>query len=104
MALGALSLGLIAAAPPLPPYGEALACAAVTQAASKLAPDDREALDHAIYWSLATMDAARAEGISSAQAEADQKARREAYVGKLRDRDPRINALLGICAMRVPAA
>jgi hypothetical protein len=102
LVLAALALGLTAAAPPLPPYSEALSCAAVTQAAAKLAPDDMQAFDHALYWSLVAMDAAKAEGIPVAQVEADHKARSTADQAGLQARDPRTHALLGVCAMRVP--
>ena len=91
-----------------PPYPESLACAAVTQAAAELAKDPVTGIpanpefDHAMFWSFATMDAARMAGMSSAQAEADQKRDRAVEKALLAAGDPAARARLATCAARVP--
>lgn len=99
---------LLAASAGPPPYPESLACAAVTQAASELAkdpvtgiPSDPE-FDHAMFWSFATMDAARRAGMSSAQAEADQKRDRAVEKPLLIAGDTAAKARLAACVARVP--
>ncbi len=99
---------LFAASASLPPYPESLACAAVTQAASELAKDPVTGIpaspqfDHAMFWSFATMDAARKAGLSSAQAEADQKRDRAVEKALLAAGDASARARLAACVARVP--
>lgn len=105
-----LSASLIFAAGPAgpPPYPESLACAAVTQAASELAKDPVTGIpadpefDHAMFWSLATMDAARRAGMSAAQAEADQKRDRAVEKALLVAGDVAAEARLSACVAQVP--
>jgi hypothetical protein len=104
-----LSLILATASGP-PPYPESLACAAVTQAAAELAKDPVTGIpgnpefDHAIFWSMAVMDSARRAGMSSAQAEADQKRDRAVEKALLTAGDAGARARLTACVARVPPA
>lgn len=91
-----------------PPYPESLACAAVTQAAAELSKDPVTGIpagpdfDHAMFWSFAVMDAARLAGLSSAQAEADQKTERAKIKPLLAAGDPGAKAQLAACVAKVP--
>ncbi|HRD29579.1 MAG TPA: hypothetical protein PLO65_14865 [Caulobacter sp.] len=100
---------LFAAAPAAPPpWPESLDCAALTQAASELHKDPVTGIpaepefDHAMFWSFAAMDAARLAGLSSAQAEADQKTERARIKPLLAAGDPGAKARLAACVAQVP--
>lgn len=106
-----MSLSLVlaaAAADGPPPYPESLACAALTQAAAELSKDPVTGIpagpdfDHAMFWSFAAMDAARLAGLSSAQAEADQKTERAKIKPLLEAGDTATKARLAACVARVP--
>lgn len=102
-----LVLMLIAVAGP-PPYRESLACAAYTNAASQLTDitGDQEAaakaFDAALFWGLATMDAARRDGLTAKAAEADQIRERDRVKPLLAAGDATATAALDACVRRVP--
>ncbi len=104
------SLTLVAtgAAPTLPPYPEALACAAVAQAAAELSKDpvtgipEGQVFDVAMYWSFVVMDAARPTGMSSKAAEAEQVTARAAVKPLLASGDAATKARLADCTARTP--
>ena len=108
MPMMSLMLLLFAAQATPPPYPESLACAAVTQAAAELTKDPvtgipvGPAFDHAMYWSFVVMDAARLAGLSSAQAEADQKTERAKIKPLLAAGDAETKARLAACQAKVP--
>jgi len=99
---------LLAAASGPPPYAESLACAGHTQAQSQLAEasGDRAAaataFDAAMYWALATMEAARRDGVAAKAAEADQLKERDRLKPLLAAADPVARAALADCLRRVP--
>jgi hypothetical protein len=106
-----LSIALIlAASAGPPPYPESLACAAVSQAAAELAKDpitgipEGKTFDHAMFWSFATMDAARRDGIAAATAEADQVRERAAIKPMLAAGDAGAKSRLADCLARTPGA
>lgn len=110
MLIPTLSLTLILAASARPPpYPESLACAAVTQAASEIADEARDlaagkAFDLALFWSFATMEAARRDGVTAAAAEADQVRERAAIKPRLAAGEASAKAALAGCLARTPGA
>ncbi|MDP1738202.1 MAG: hypothetical protein Q8L23_12280 [Caulobacter sp.] len=100
-----LALTMLAAGDkPLPAYDAALNCAGVTQAASRFGegPETAKAFDSAMYWSLAAMEAARANGLSASAAQADQDRARDAYKALLEDDDADAWADLAGCLKATP--
>jgi len=99
------SLFLLAAVSGPPPYAESLACAASTRAAYDLAegtPQEPDAFDAAMFWALATMEAARRDGLTAKAAEAAQLAERDKAKPPLQDGNPAAKAALAACLERVP--
>lgn len=89
----------------LPPYPEALRCAALTSAASnigKSTPQSSQLFDHQIYWSMAAADAGRAAGKSARQVDTESAAEARAVEARLRAGDGTATAALAACVSRVP--
>jgi hypothetical protein len=90
----------------LPPYPEALNCAALTHAALKIGkgtPQESQLFDQLIYWGMAAADSGRAVGKNGKKVDAEvaaQSAQREA---RLRAQDGEATAALAACVARVPA-
>lgn len=107
-AMIALVLLLLAAVAGPPPYPESLACAGYTHAASQLSDitgdhdASAKAFDAAIFWGLATMDAARRDGLTARAAEADQIRERDRVKPLLAAGDAAARAGLEACVERAP--
>ncbi|HEV7290187.1 hypothetical protein [Sphingomonas sp.] len=90
----------------MPPYPEALNCAALTHAALKIGkgtPQESQLFDQLIYWGMAAADSGRAVGKNGKKVDAEvaaQSAQREA---RLRAQDGEATAALAACVARVPA-
>ena len=90
----------------LPPYPEALNCAALTHAALKIGkgtPQESVLFDQMIYWGMAAADAGRAADKNGKAVDSEvaaQSAQREA---RLRAQDSAATAALAACVARVPA-
>ncbi|MFL9842133.1 hypothetical protein ABS767_14270 [Sphingomonas sp. ST-64] len=96
----------IAAQGKLPPYPEALNCAALTHAASKIGkgtPQESQLFDHLIYWGMAAADSGRAAGKTSKAVDTEVAAQSAALESKLRAQDGATTAALASCVARVPA-
>lgn len=90
----------------LPPYPEALRCAALTSAAAKLGrstPQASQLFDHQIYWGMAAADAGRATGKSARTVDAEVTREAAAAEPKLQAKDGGSTAALAACVARVPA-
>lgn len=87
-------------------YDQSVRCAGLTQAASELeggeSREGRSLFDAALYWSLASMNAAQASGRSETAAEADQTRARVRAVRQLSDGDDAARAELGRCRRLTP--
>lgn len=89
----------------LPPYPEALNCAALTHAAAKIGkgtPQESVLFDHLIYWGMATADAGRAAGKSGKAVDAEVAAQSAQLEPKLRAQDGATASALAACVARVP--
>jgi hypothetical protein len=89
----------------LPPYPEALRCAALTHAAlvlGKGTPQESQLFDHVIYWGMATADAGRAAGKAAKAVDAEVERDSAALQPKLRAGDGATAAALAGCVSRVP--
>jgi len=90
----------------LPPYPDALNCAALTHAAAKIGkgtPQESALFDQMIYWGMAAADAGRAAGKNGKAVDSEvaaQSAQREA---RLRAQDGAATAALAACVATVPA-
>jgi len=91
---------------PLISYDDAVRCAGLTQAASELeggeSPDGKSLFDTALYWSLASGQAAQAAGRDPAAADADQTRARVLAVRQLNTGDGEARATLQRCRARTP--
>jgi hypothetical protein len=90
----------------LPPYPEALRCAALTHAAlavGKGTPQESQLFDHVIYWGMATADAGRAAGKAAKAIDSEVARDSAAIQPQLRSGDGATTAALASCVARVPA-
>jgi len=90
---------------PLPPYSEAIRCAALTEAAAKLATGTAEEaprFDEAMFWGLAASESARKAKLSSARFKQDQRESATAALARLEAADAGAAAELAACRKRVP--
>lgn len=90
----------------LPPYPDALRCAALTNAAAKIGkgtPQESALFDHTIFWGMAASDAGRAAGKTAKAVEADVARDTAAAETRLRGQDGATNAALAACVRQVPA-
>ncbi|MBX3595170.1 hypothetical protein [Sphingomonas sp.] len=89
----------------LPPYPEALRCAALTHAALQIGKGTKEEgvlFDHVIFWSMASADAGRAAGKKAKEVDAEVEGASAAIQPKLRAQDGATVADLAGCVARVP--
>jgi hypothetical protein len=103
----ALCVTPAAAAPQatLPPYPEALRCAALSHAAlaiGKGTPQESALFDNLIYWGMASADAGRAAGKSAKSVDAEVERDSATLQAKLRGQDAATVAAVADCAKRVP--
>ena len=88
------------------PYDEVVRCAGLAQAASELeggeSAEGKALFDAALYWSLASSQAAQASGRAPAAADADQTRARIAAVQQLNAGDADTRAALQRCRQRTP--
>ncbi len=90
----------------LPPYPEALNCAALTHAALKIGkgtPQESQLFDHLIYWGMAAADAGRAAGKNGKTVDSEVPALSAQLEPKLRAQDGATVSALAACVARVPA-
>lgn len=95
---GALAQGKI------PPYPEALRCAALTKAAlevGKGTPQESQLFDHSIFWGMATADAGRATGKSGKAVETEIERESASLETRLRAKDGATSTALAACVARV---
>lgn len=98
---------LLAASATLPPYSEALRCAALSQAAfepvkNRFGPEMTARYDHLIFWSMAASEAARKDKRLESAFEADLKAGATKAGAELRSAGSRAVDELARCDARVP--
>jgi len=101
----AASAPAAAEGPPLPPYPEALRCAALTEAAATLATGTAEEaprFDAAVFWGLAASESARKARLPSARFKQDQRESGAAALERLKAADAAAAAELEACRRRVP--
>lgn len=105
------ALAIQAAMPPAPTvrllsYDEAVRCSGLAQAASELeggeSTEGQALFDAALYWSLATAQAAEASRRDPATAEIEQTRARLRAVRELSQNDPAARATLTRCRARTP--
>lgn len=90
----------------LPPYPDALRCAALTNAAAKIGkgtPQESALFDHTIFWGMAASDAGRAAGKTAKAVEADVARDGAAAEARLRAQDGATTSALAACVRQVPA-
>lgn len=90
----------------MPPYPEALNCAALTHAALKIGkgtPQESQLFDHLIYWGMAAADSGRAAGKNGKTVDAEVPALSAQLEPKLRSQDGATVSALAACVARVPA-
>lgn len=90
----------------MPPYPEALRCAALTHAAltvGKGTPQESQLFDQVIYWGMATADAGRAAGKPAKAIDSEVERDSAALQPKLRAGDGAATSALAGCVARVPA-
>lgn len=90
----------------LPPYPEALRCAALTHAANKIGkgtPQESQLFDQLIYWGMAASDSGRAAGKNSKAIDAEVTRESALLEPKLRAQDGATSAALAACVAKVPA-
>jgi len=90
----------------LPPYPEALRCAALTNAAAKIGkgtPQESVLFDHTIFWGMAASDAGRTAGKNAKAVEAEVARDGAAAESRLRAQDGATSAALAACVRQVPA-
>jgi hypothetical protein len=90
----------------VPPYPEALRCAALTNAAAKIGkgtPQESALFDHTIFWGMAASDAGRAAGKTAKVVEAEVARDGTAAEARLRAQDGATSAALAACVRQVPA-
>lgn len=89
----------------LPPYPEALNCAALTHAALKIGkgtPQESQLFDHVIFWGMAAADAGRVAGKTGKTVDTEVPALSAQLEPKLRAQDGATTAALAACVARVP--
>ncbi|MEG3180113.1 hypothetical protein [Sphingomonas sp. LT1P40] len=90
----------------LPPYPEALRCAALTHAASKIGkgtPQESALFDQLIYWGMAAADSGRAAGKASKAIDAEVTRESAVVEPQLRSQSGTATTALAACVARVPA-
>lgn len=90
----------------MPPYAEALRCAALTSAAAKIGkdtPQSSQLFDQNVYWGMAAADAGRAAGKTARAVNGEVDRDAAAAESQLRGQDAGTTAALAACARRVPA-
>lgn len=90
----------------VPPYPEALRCAALTNAAAKIGkgtPQESALFDHTIFWGMAASDAGRAAGKTARAVEAEVAREASAAESRLRAQDGATSTALAACVRQVPA-
>ncbi len=90
----------------LPPYPEALRCAALTSAAAKIGkdtPQSSQLFDHVIYWGMTAADSGRAAGKTARAVDAEVDREAGGVEARLRAQDGGTAAALADCVRRVPA-
>lgn len=105
-AAAVLFVGPGASAQKVPPYPEALRCAALTNAAAKIGkgtPQESALFDHTIFWGMAASDAGRAAGKNAKTVEAEVARDGSAAEARLRAQDGGTTAALAACVRQVPA-
>lgn len=105
-AAAVLFVGSGASAQKLPPYPDALRCAALTNAAAKIGkgtPQESQLFDHVIFWGMAASDAGRGAGKTAKAVEADVARDAAAAESRLRAQDGATAAALAACVRQVPA-
>lgn len=105
-AAAVLFVGPGASAQKVPPYPEALRCAALTNAAAKIGkgtPQESALFDHTIFWGMAASDAGRAAGKTARAVEAEVARDGAAAEARLRAQDGATAAALAACVRQVPA-
>lgn len=88
----------------LPPYPEALRCAALSHAAlqvGKGTPQESQLFDHVIFWSMAAADSGRAAGKAAKAVDSEVERESAALQSKLRASDGATTAAVASCAARV---
>jgi hypothetical protein len=91
--------------PPLPPYPYALRCAALTEAAAKLAEGSSEEplrFDQALFWGLAASEAARKAKLSGKRFTQDQLDTGRAALAELKAGNAAATFGLEACRRQVP--
>ncbi len=95
-----------ASAQKLPPYPDALRCAALTTAAAKIGkgtPQESALFDHVIFWGMAASDAGRGAGKTAKAVEAEVTRDAAAAEARLRAQDGATTGALATCVRQVPA-
>ena len=91
---------------PLPPYPEALRCAALTEASARLAnpksEEGRERFDKAIFWGMAASEAAQKAKLTGARFTRDQLDWGAVALAELKAGKRSALAELEACRKRVP--
>ncbi len=90
----------------LPPYPEALRCAALTHAALKIGkgtPQESVLFDHVIYWGMAAADSGRAASKSGKAVDAEVVQQSASLEPQLRAQNATAITALAACVARVPA-
>lgn len=90
----------------LPPYPDALRCAALTNAAAKIGkgtPQESALFDHVIFWGMAASDAGRGAGKTAKVVEAEVTRDAGAAESRLRAQDGATTGALATCVRQVPA-
>lgn len=105
-AAAVLFVGSGASAQKLPPYPDALRCAALTNAAAKIGkgtPQESQLFDHVIFWGMAASDAGRGAGKNAKAVEAEVARDAAAAESRLRAQDGATSSALAACVRQVPA-
>lgn len=105
-AAAVLLVGSGASAQKLPPYPDALRCAALTNAAAKIGkgtPQESALFDHVIFWGMAASDAGRGAGKTAKVVEAEVARDAAAAESRLRAQDGATSSALAACVRQVPA-
>lgn len=101
-----LASPVVSAQGKLPPYPEALRCAALTNAASKIGkgtPQESQLFDHVIYWGMAAADSGRAAGKNGKTVDAEVAREAATIEPQLRAQNGSVTGALAACVAKVPA-
>lgn len=88
----------------VPPYPEALRCAALSDAALRVGkgtPQESQLFDRNIFWSMAAADAGRAAGKTARAVDGEVERESAGYQPRLRSGDGAATSALASCAGRV---